>query len=197
MAIERLTAPLTPADAARLADLHVRALPRSLISLLGRRYARAFYAFCASAPHETLYAARDAGGAIAEACLMSRAPGEFGARVREATPLPFAAATHPAAWPDLLRALFGGATPIAGPEIVLLFADAAARGRGLGTALVDAALRDARAGGAASMSVVTEDDPANEAIAFYAKNGFADAGAVRLNGKDFRRLVRALDGGDV
>lgn len=185
MAIERLDAPIAAADAARLATLHATALPRSLIAALGMHYGRAFYAYCAASTHETLRVARDGAGVVAAACLVSDRPADLGARLRAATPLLRAAATHPRAWPDLLRAAFGGGTPSTGPEIVLLFTDAAARGRGLGAALVDAAARDA-----VPLSVVTEDDPGNLALAFYRKNGFADSRPVRLNGKAFRRLVR-------
>ena len=56
---------------------------------------------------------------------------------------------------------------------------------GLGTALVERAARDA-----ARLAVVTEDDPANRAIAFYRKLGFVDSGPVSRNGKKFRRLAR-------
>jgi ribosomal protein S18 acetylase RimI-like enzyme len=185
LAIERLSADLTPGDGARLADLHAQALPRSLVASLGVGYAQAFYGFCAASPHESLYAARDASRTIVAACLVSARPGDLGARLRGATPLLRAAATHPRAWPDLARAAFAGDTAADEPEIVLLFADAAARGRGLGTALVEEAVR-----GRARLSVVTEDDPANRALAFYRKIGFVESGVVARNGKAFRRLVR-------
>lgn len=185
MAIERLEAPLAAADAERLAALHAQTLPRSLIATLGERYVRAFYAYCAASAHETLRVARAADGAVTAACVVSARPDDLGKRLRAATPLLSAAATHPRAWPDLLRAALGGGTPATGAEIVLLFTDAATRGRGLGAALVEAAVRDA-----VPLSVVTEDDPDNLALAFYRKNGFMDSGPVRLNGKAFRRLVR-------
>ncbi len=185
MTIERLDAPISAADAARLAELHAQALPRSLVAALGARYMRAFYAYCAASAHETLRVARDAGGAVVAACLISARPDDLGKRLRGATPLLSAAVAHPRAWPDLLRAAFGDGTPAAGPEIVLLFTDAAARGHGLGAALVGAAARES-----GRLSVVTEDERGNRALAFYRKNGFVDSGVVRLNGKAFRRLVR-------
>ncbi|MCM0020503.1 MAG: GNAT family N-acetyltransferase [Tagaea sp.] len=180
-----MTAPLAPGDAARLAALHAQALPRSLVALLGRAYARAFYGFCAASGHEKLLAARDGAGAIQAACLVSARPGDLGARLRSATPLLSAAVAHPRAWLDLSRAAIAVDAASPEPEIVLLFADEAARGRGLGKALVEEAARDT-----ARLAVVTEDDPANRAIAFYRKLGFVDSGPVSRNGKKFRRLAR-------
>ncbi|MFM7347822.1 MAG: GNAT family N-acetyltransferase [Tagaea sp.] len=185
MKLECAIAPLAGADAARLAGLHARALPGSLVAKLGVRYGAAFYAYCAASPHETLRVARGADNEILAACVVSARPGDFGARLRRATPLFRAAAGHPLAWPDLARAalLPSGTQPA--PQIVLLFADEAARGRGLGRALVDAAAADA--GG---LYAITENDPANRALAFYRKAGFVDAGVTRANGRAFRLLER-------
>jgi GNAT superfamily N-acetyltransferase len=189
--IERLRAPLAPSDAAQLAELHGRILPRSLVARLGRGYVERFHAFCAGSPDEAALVVRDAHGAIAGACVLGFSPADFGARLRAGTNVLSAAATHPDAWAALLRsALAPGPEPM-GPEIVLLFAGEAARGRGLGSALVEASLREAASRGHARLSVLTEDDPGNRALAFYAKNGFADEGPVRLHGAPFRRLARA------
>ena len=183
--LERASAPLAAADAERLASLHLRALPGSLIAKLGAVYAARFHAFCAASPAETLSVARGGDGRILAACLVSARPSDLGARLRADTPLFAAALTHPRAWPDLLRAALSPPAEQPAPQIVLLFADEAARGRGLGTALVEAA-----AAASPLLYTVTEDDPANRALAFYRKAGFADAGTTRVNGRRFRLLSR-------
>jgi GNAT superfamily N-acetyltransferase len=186
LTIERPRAPLAAVDIARLAALHIRALPGSLIAKLGPRYTGAFYAHCAASPYETLHVARDAGGQILAACLVSERPGDLGARLRRATPLVAAAAAHPGAWLELIRAALAAPGSPPAPQIVTLFADEAARGRGHGAALVEAAARMS----APSLYAVTEDDPENRAFEFYRKTGFRDAGTTRLNGRVFRLLAR-------
>lgn len=183
--LERIVDTLSDADAARLAILHTRALPGSLVARLGLGYAQAFHRFCAASAHEDLRVWRAPDGSIHAACLVSARPGDLSARLRAATPLLSAALTHPAAWPDLLRAAIAPSVAAPAPQILLLFADEAARGRGLGRALVDAA-----AANAPFLCTITEDDPANRALAFYRKAGFADAGPTRVHGRAFRLLTR-------
>jgi len=104
---------LQEGDIARLAHMHVAALPESLVSLLGEPYARAFYCHCASASEELLLVERERGE-LSGACLVSLAPETLSRRLWTRTPLllfaPLAIRRLP------LRAMLLGAARPAAPQ---------------------------------------------------------------------------------
>ncbi len=187
----RSGAPLSAQDLDRLARLHVACLPRSLVSLLGPDYAARFYDVLQSSPDELLLVDRGDGGAIVGACLVSHRPASLSRRIAAGTPLLRHALIRPRALLALARAALGGGSPDpAGSDILLLFTDPASRGRGIASALVEAAVRAVAARGEAGLAVLTEDDPANEAVRFYLGRGFVRSGACRMNGQRFLRLSK-------
>jgi hypothetical protein len=122
--------------------MHLEALPQSLVSLVGERYARAFYRYCSGSAHELVLVERD-GGALAAACLVSLEPDTLSRRLLKRTPLlllsPFALGRLPLT--QLLRGALRPSGPAQprGPELLLIFTLAEARGQGLGARLLDAA----------------------------------------------------------
>jgi GNAT superfamily N-acetyltransferase len=68
--------------------------------------------------------------------------------------------------------------------------DAAWRGRGLGTRLVDAFAAHARAAGAPGLHVITQRGMRN--VGFYTANDFLERGALEVDGRDLLFLGRDL-----
>lgn len=66
----------------------------------------------------------------------------------------------------------------------------AARGRGIGAALVDTFVRHAEAAGAPGVHLVTSRGMRN--VGFYEANGFAEVGAQVVNGKELLFLARGF-----
>lgn len=188
---------LQEGDIARLAHMHVAALPESLVSLLGEPYARAFYRYCASASEELLLVERERGE-LSGACLVSLAPETLSRRLWTRTPLllfaPLAIRRLP------LRAmLLGAARPAApqqprGPEILLIFTAPELRGQGLGARLLACCEQQLRSRGLDKLLVKTRDDPANRALQFYERAQFHPIAARSKYGKRLLLLEKSLQG---
>jgi ribosomal protein S18 acetylase RimI-like enzyme len=182
-------------DIEQLARMHVDALPDSLVSLVGERYARAFYRHAAASPSE-LIAIERAGGELCGACLMSLAPATLSRRLLTRTPLALLAPLAIRRLP--LRAMARGAAgPPAdpqppGPEILLIFTVPEARSRGLGARLLARCEALLAARGVDRLLVKTRDDPANRALAFYERAGFRRVGSRSVYGKRLVLFEKAL-----
>lgn len=182
-------------DIARLARMHVEALPESLVSLLGEAYARAFYRYCASSAEELLLVERDRGE-LAGACLVSLAPETLSRRLLTRTPLllfaPLAVRRLP------LRAMLRGAAqpseppPPRAPEILLIFTVPEARSQGLGARLLARCEQLLQSRGLHKLLVRTRDDPANRAIKFYERAQFNRIAARSKYGKRLVLLEKSL-----
>jgi GNAT superfamily N-acetyltransferase len=182
-------------DIARLARMHVAALPESLVSLLGERYARAFYRYCATTSEELLLLERE-GGEIAGACLVSLEPESLSRRLLTGTPLPWCAALAITRLP--LRAMLLDATRAAvpvqprGPEILLIFTVPELRSRGLGARLLRRCEQQLLARGLPRVLFKTRDDPANRALQFYEREQFSPIAARSKYGKRLLLLEKTL-----
>ncbi|MDX2287722.1 MAG: GNAT family N-acetyltransferase [Hyphomicrobiaceae bacterium] len=192
--------PLTQDDEARLAVLHRQALPSSIVSRLGVSYARSFYRYIVTSPHERLAVLRDAHGLIEAAAVVSDAPGNLQSRLVVRTPLLlFAVARF---WHLPLRQLvFGFVAPHDAPalprkpelpELILVFVAPEARSRGAGARLIQACEQRLRAAGHQRYTVKTLDDPGNRALAFYAREGFSRTGVSHHLGEKFVVFEKAL-----
>jgi GNAT superfamily N-acetyltransferase len=188
---------LSAADCAALAALHVQCLPDSLVSQLGRRYAAAFYRYVSRSPRELVLVERE-GTAVAAGCVLSSSPATLTRRLALRTPLLPWAVLHIA---TVLKALWPsrGRTPAPHdelphgmPEVLLIFTDPAARGRGRGAALLGRCEEFLIGRGCGAYGVRTVDDLGNAALRFYAKQGFVACGQCVQHGRPFRLLSKKL-----
>ena len=186
---------LDEGDIARLARMHVAALPESLISLLGERYARAFYRYCATTPQELLLLERERGE-LSGACLVSLEPETLSRRLLLRTPLllssPLAVRRLP-----LQAMLLGGARSAdppqpRGPEILLIFTVPELRSQGLGARLLRCCEQQLLSRGLHRVLVKTRDDAANRALQFYERAQFKPIAARSKYGKRLLLLEKTL-----
>jgi GNAT superfamily N-acetyltransferase len=190
---------LSDADLAVLARMHVEALPESLVSRLGERYARSFYRYLARSSEELILLERRAG-ALHAACIVSLAPATLSRRLVYRTSLPVAAlrAWRRLPWRGLLGGGGGGGaaevTQPPGPEILLIFTVPGGRGQGVGARLLARceALVAARGGG--RLLVKTRDDAANRAVQFYERAAFRRVASVNKLGKQLAMFEKTLAG---
>lgn len=184
-------------DVARLARMHVEAIPESLISRVGERYARAFYRYVAKSEDELLLVERD-GREIIGGCLVSLAPETLSGRMLRHTPLAVLAplALHRLPLRAMLRGLTEprGAPKPPGAEILLIFTDAARRSRGLGARLLARCEALLAARGVDKLLVQTRDDPANRAVQFYDRARFERIAARSKYGKRLILFEKPLRG---
>jgi GNAT superfamily N-acetyltransferase len=186
---------LQEGDLARLACMHVVALPESLVSLLGEQYARAFYRYCASTSEELLLVERERGE-LSGACLVSLAPETLSRRLLTRTPLllfaPLAIRRLP------LRAMLLGATEPAaaqqplGPELLLIFTIPEGRSQGLGARLLARCEQQLLSRGLQKLLVKTRDDPSNRALKFYERARFNPIASRSKYGKRLLLLEKSL-----
>jgi ribosomal protein S18 acetylase RimI-like enzyme len=180
---------LGPGELELLARMHCEALPESLVTRIGPRYARAFYRYIASSEYELVMLHREQGE-ITAACIVSLEPETMSRRLVLHTPLafhaPFALFRLPV---GAMVARTRGDQP-RGAEILLIFTLASARSRGLGAQLVERCQKLVRSHGIARVLVKTRDDPANRAIGFYERAGFKPLGKVEKFGKALLLLSR-------
>lgn len=168
-----------------VARMHVEALPGSLVSMIGRRYARVFYRYVARSTDEIVLLHRD-GRELIAACIASLHPETLARRLLLHTPLALHAALAVRRLP--LRAMVAGARgpsakPPAGPEILLIFTVPAARSRGLGNQLLARCEAYLANLGHRRLLVKTRDEPGNRAIGFYERHGFERRARVISYGK--------------
>jgi ribosomal protein S18 acetylase RimI-like enzyme len=189
---------LREGDIARLARMHVAALPESLVSLLGERYARAFYRYCATTSEELLLLERERGELVG-ACLVSLEPETLSRRLLTRTPLLFFAPLALRRLP--LRAMLLGAARSAdpqqprGPEILLIFTVPEQRSQGLGARLLGSCEQQLLSRGLQRVLVKTRDEAANRALKFYERAQFKPISARSSYGKRLLLLEKALGGG--
>ncbi len=180
---------LANADLARLADLQVRCLPESLISLFGHSYTRRFYRYAARSDLETVFCARIhdtvVGGGV-----LSYAPATLTRRLLTATPLllwapviPWRAPLRRAAL-DMLRDKHGE-MPDGVPELLLIFTAPEVRGQGVGRAVLERCARTVEDAGHDRYVVRTTTDPESATVKFYLAAGFRAAGRLTHAGQDF------------
>ncbi len=184
-------------DLARLATLHVQTLPRSLVSLLGKSYARAFYRFVARSRHELLCVSRDADGTVVAAAVLSLMPATLQRRLALHTSLLLWAALRPWRLPvvRLLREAIadeGDQHDDGRPELIIIFADPLHQGEGLGSKLIAVCEQALVEGGCRSYTTKTEADPDNRALGFYLRNGFAAVQRLEKGGLVFQAFQKIL-----
>lgn len=184
-------------DFPELGRMHMDALPESMVSRIGARYAASFYRYLARSPHEAVFFERDetGTGAPVGACIVSQRPQDLSRRLLWHTPLlPLALA----ALPRLLRRK-GAAAPAEagvaqpeGPEVILIFVRPDRRSDGCGARLLARAEAWLAQAGATRLYVKTLADPGNRAIAFYLRSGFELLGSLRSNGKELKLFQKQL-----
>lgn len=189
---------LTAADFRRLAALHLRCLPDSLVSRMGERYAGSFYRYVARSGREHLLVEREAGE-IVGACVISSDPDSLNRRLIVGSGLVAAALTRVHRLPlgaIVRESLASDARPAdprpAGwPELILIFTDPAGRGRGVGTRLMSRSEELVGQHGHRGFWLKTLDDPANRALDFYRGRGMSPSGRLSVHGRPFQVWVKA------
>lgn len=199
---------LSTADCRSLAALHVRCLPDSLISRLGRGYAEAFYRYVRRSRQEFAFLHRQAGQ-ITSAGVLSLQPRTLQRRLATGTPLLLWAALRLFHLPvgKILKEMFrarppakpettgdGDAALDQAPELALLFTAPEARGRGLATALLARCERFLAAQGYRQYVIKTFDYESNPALRFYAHTGFVERCRFVKHGQAFRMMAKTLAG---
>jgi len=193
-----LIVPLAREHAREVAALHVAALT-GLVTELGPAAARAFYAGCAGAPAARGFVDLE-GGVLRGFVLGSVDPGALRRDVLRRNPagslLGIAAgiARRPGAALHLMRSVRapdGGSYDARSPELTYLAVAAAARGAGMGRALVTAFTASLREAGVRSYELSVDDGNAG-AAAFYEKLGFVSTGTYREFGIEHRRYRLVL-----
>lgn len=194
---------MTPADIARLAELHRECLPDSVVSRLGAAYARSFYWYVSRSRTELLELERDAQGRISSAAVVSLDPRGMTRRLLFGTRLvPSLVLRGPALLAGMLRgrpASGGGAGDAATlrdvhdmPELILIYSSGAARSQGIGARLIERLEARLRALGVRRYQVKTVSDPGNRALSFYARNGFVADAVLEQRGERFQVFTKAL-----
>ena len=182
-------------ESARLAELHCRALPTSLVARLGPLYASTFYEYMVESPHERLFLARE-DGSIIGACVFSLAPHTVNARLLRRTPLARDALRSAMRLPWLAIALdlIKPAAHALMPKLLIIFAAAEHRGCGVGAALIAQGERFVAQAGERRYCVQTEAEAANPALGFYHRLGFERIGSVRELGREFAVFEKSVSG---
>lgn len=183
---------LAERDIGVLARLHLVTLPESLVSVIGERYAKAFYRYAVSSPDEIVFlewsgSKRDE---LVGACIVSLHPETLNHRLLRQTPLVPMALT---ALPRLpLRAIVGNAltkskrSSVAqpgGPEIILIFTLPSLRSQGSGSRLLARTESWLAERGMSRIFVKTRDAADNRALRFYEKAGFRRMASIVKQGK--------------
>lgn len=182
---------LSRRDIAILGRLHVETLPDSTVSIVGLRYAEAFYRYLCRSRHEVVFLERgNDGTSVAGACIVSLQPETLSRRLLMATPLlPFAMAAAPRLVANTmhgkLKAVPSTSPTVqpAGPEIILIFTLAELRSRGCGSRLLARSEAWLVSHNYRRLFVKTRDDAANRAIGFYLNSGFSRIESVVNKGK--------------
>ncbi|MBX3162086.1 MAG: GNAT family N-acetyltransferase [Deltaproteobacteria bacterium] len=188
---------LSRRDIAQLARAHVEALPDSLVSLVGERFARTFYAYASASADELVLTERD-GAALIGACLVSLAPETLSRRLLQRTSLSLhaALAVHRLPLRAMLASARGPKAPPQppGPEILLIFTLPEVRSRGVGARLLARCEELLAARGIPRLFVKTRDDAANRALQFYARAEFLRIATRTKYGKRLALFEKPLRG---
>ena len=176
-------------DIEKLGRMHIEALPESLVSRVGLRFAKSFYRYIVRSTNEVLFVERDRTDTniLLGACIVSLRPKELNRRLLWNTPL------LPLSLPRLPRLLRNvrssakskdtGIKQSEGPEIILIFVQSNIRSHGCGSRLLIDAEEWLTKNGYKSVFVKTSNDEDNHAIRFYLRFGFNSLGTVISKGK--------------
>lgn len=184
-------------DIDRLSELHVAALPDSMVSLLGRRYARAFYRYIVCSRQEILCVVRNSAGLVDAALVVSLSPTTLETRLAYSTRLLLSMVIRAPRLPlgqmarEFLRPRPSSTVEL--PELIIIFTDPRCQGRGIGRSLVrlcEASLRERQL---ESYVVKTENLPENGALKFYTRLGFRPSRQIRKYGVAFQMFEKRLD----
>jgi ribosomal protein S18 acetylase RimI-like enzyme len=192
---------LSREDLARVAALHVASIDDSIPTMLGERYARAFFAYLAHAPYEYLFIER-VDGRIESVCVVSLAPATVYMRTLRAT-LPqlvvsaglavFRSAKFRRFVVRFVRDLAAGAGEAQHlPDITYIFTHPELRSRGHGGRLVKRVEKFLRARGTPLYTVRTIDEDWNRALHFYEAQGFHRTGRQVEGGRPFALFEKAV-----
>jgi ribosomal protein S18 acetylase RimI-like enzyme len=198
--------PATPADAERVAKLHVEAFPGFFLTELGVRFLKRMYAsFAGNADAICLVAvANDRDGSVFGFVAGTVRPESFFSRMLRRQGLAYALDAFPALARHPLRVakrllrglLYRGEKPDGIPGAALLSSLAVSpgkRGSGVAGGLVDAFCREVRARGASAVYLTTDRDENPRANAFYQRLKFIlHDQLTRSTGRGMNRYVRTL-----
>ena len=192
-------------DIRDLADLHVACLSDSVVGALGPSYVRSFYRYVMRSRQEIGLVERNHAGRIVAAAVLSLEPASLNRRLLLHTSLLPSFLTKA---PRMIRVLAFPAVrpghasadqtrvPAEMPELILMYASADARGRGLGSALIRRAEQRLRQVGVTEYQVRTVADSSNPALGFYRSRAFVPAGTSFKQGRFFQVLTKTLDPDD-
>jgi ribosomal protein S18 acetylase RimI-like enzyme len=152
--------PATVDDAARVASLHAGAIPDGFLSTLGPRFLRRLYARAARSPHSFVLVADSGSGVEGFVAAVERTSAFYrDFVVRDGLVAGLAAVPHLVRAPrrvwETLRYGTGRQDGLPAAEILSVAVAPGARGRGLGRALVDAAIAELTRRGVPGARVVT------------------------------------------
>lgn len=191
---------LTPRDIAQLAALHASLLPGSMLCALPLIGLRCFYRFVSRSTREELFVVRNDDGALCAAAILTFSPSTLMKRflLGRHIWLSVFLAISPRVWsvlPSFLKDVFidntTNATPAAA-ELIYIYTAPLAQSSGLGASLLARIEHTLTAKRHAQYVVWTQDNPANRAIAFYEKNGFAPVSHGLRFGQPFVCLKKNL-----
>lgn len=205
----------TSRDVPAVADLHCAAIDEGFLSTLGDRFLSRLYARIVASPHGFLLVAdhpppgdpaQGIAGFVAGSADIGRLYREFFWR-DGASVVASSGARLARSLPQVVETLRYGTTddaarsgtsepdrPSDETELLSLAVDGRTRGRGVGTALVEAFLSTASAAGAASARVVVGARN-DRAIALYARAGFSEATRLEVHpGRESRVMRMSLTG---
>jgi GNAT superfamily N-acetyltransferase len=193
-----ITARTGNGDLRQVAGLHVESLPTSLPAVLGRGFVEEFYRQVRASRSNILLVAKSETGVqgFCHVCLDDAA---LKRRLLLRTSLTLRLIRHlgDKSVRALIRSQFrpdaGAAKAGIGlPELLYIAAAPAARGTGIGGALVAAVDSALRTAGYDSYRVCTEDRRGNRAVDFYLAHGFGPAGTMTRNGTRFLVFAKRL-----
>jgi GNAT superfamily N-acetyltransferase len=188
------------ADAPALARLHATSLPSSLLTLLGHAALVRYYELVIASAVERVEVADDRG--VLGGCVLSDEPHTLLGRFAKHSPLRLArdlaagVLRDPALRSRLAHRFTHAPGQAAGPfapEVTQIFTDAAARGRGIGAALLRSTETALRARSVPAYYVHTHRDNNEAGIRFYRREGFETVSEGQSFGEVFLVMRRSLD----
>jgi GNAT superfamily N-acetyltransferase len=188
-----------PSDAEALAVLHAEALPRSMLTQLGRDALVRFYQWAVANKVEHTWSVV-IDDQVVGGCVLSDEPQSILARFTRHAPVKFARdlGSQLVVNSDLrhrflrrLRERDPGDGPYV-PEVTQIFTDARRRGQGIGAALLRRCEKDLRGRGGTKYFVHTERDDNEAGIRFYLREGFRQIAESRSFGTAFLVMQKDL-----
>ena len=194
---------LNSKDIVKIAEIHLKTMDDSIISLLGFSYTKKFYQFIARSEREITAIKRDGAGEVVAACITSLEPHSLGKRLMFHTPLWFflIISFYRLPWIKILfRMKQVLNTEIVesielirrSPELILIFSDPSKQGKGIGTNLVLKTEEHLLSLNTPFYQVRTLDNPNNRALRFYQKCNFQKLEKSEKQGRIFQVLYKQL-----